>query len=227
MMEVLVCHYNTPEFLNAALQSLFHFSPSAHVTVFENSDRRPWEGTHPNVSVIDNTRGQIIDFSFLSSFARRVPTTNNWGSAKHCASVDRCFELLPGGFLLIDSDVIVKRDIAEMWDEQHAWVGEVEERVFRKKYHVRRVFPHLCFINVPMLKAAGVRYFDGNRCWKLTDHVPRRWYDTGASFYEDTLRLPHHKVRLSDYVDHYGCGSYHLRKSPAEWIKDHSVQFTF
>lgn len=224
MIEVLTVSYNTPNFTEAAIRSVLHHTPNCHVTVFENSDSKPWDGDRKNVTVIDNTHGQIVHFrKMLESYPRKIHNPNDWGSAKHCKSVDCCMDILPQGFILIDSDIIVKRDLTPLWDESVAWVGTKERDVLKNRYPIFRVLPMLCYINVPMCREHGVRYFDGSRCWKLTDRIPERWYDTGASFYYDTAGLPHKEININDYMVHYGNGSWKQKEAPTEWIKRNFV----
>ena len=93
--EVLIIHYNTPELTEATVRSIRKQCGSDwHVTIFDNSDRMPFWKPMENVSVIDNTKGQIIDFGeWLKLFpARGESEDSNWGSAKHCKSVDICFD---------------------------------------------------------------------------------------------------------------------------------------
>ena len=72
---VAIIHYNTPELTEAAILSLRkHGGEDYHVTVFDNSAEatdqktgekypaRPFTAKMEGVTVIDNTRGQIIDF---------------------------------------------------------------------------------------------------------------------------------------------------------------------
>ena len=208
MIEVLTINYNTPELTELAVRSVQKFTPDCSVTVFDNSDRRPMKPM-PGVRLIDNTKGSLIDFqALLDSYTDKIFQTNRWGSAKHAKTVDFCMDIFPNGFVLMDSDVIMKRDITALMDKSCVWVGEVQNMIHRQQYAVLRVLPILCSINVPMIRKHGIRYFDGLRCWKLTTAIPQRWYDTGASFYEDTVFLPHREIRLRDYCEHLHNGSW-------------------
>ena len=40
---VAIVHFNTPELTRATILSLWKHTPDCHVTVFDNSDRRPFE----------------------------------------------------------------------------------------------------------------------------------------------------------------------------------------
>ena len=220
---VAIVHFNTPELTRAAIQSLWKHTPDCSVVVFDNSDRRPF-GEMENVRVIDNTKGQVIDFDeFLSRFPDKSDTENNWGSAKHCYTIQKLWEYLPGGFVLADSDVLFKKDISPLFDKSVAYGGTVyvDERRANKK--VPRLYPFLCWINVPMCKRAGVSYFDPVRNWHLTaSQNPYDWYDTGASFLEDCrkLKLPGDEYNISNYIIHLGRAS-HCGTPWEKWLEEH------
>ena len=61
--EIAIVHYNTPELTVAAILSVRkHSLTDYHFTVFDNSDRRPFTKQMDGVTIIDNTKGQVIDF---------------------------------------------------------------------------------------------------------------------------------------------------------------------
>ena len=140
-------------------------------------------------------------------------------------TVDYCWDLFPDGFVLMDSDILIKRDITPFFDMGVAWAGQVFANPRNVLQVVPRLLPFLCWINVPMCRKAGIRYFDPRRNWRLTSDDPFEWYDTGASFYEDCSdqNLPHKDLNLDDYIIHYGGGSYRTKKevSPAQWLELH------
>lgn len=223
-MDVCIINYNTPELVSAAIASLRKNTRDASVTVFDNSDKLPFR-RDCGVSVIDNTSGQIIDFvEFLERFPHKLHTTiNDWGSAKHTYTVQKLWEYFPDGFVLMDSDVLVKKDISDIVDTGVAYAGQ--EHVNRKNIHslVPRVLPMLCWINVPMCVASGIKYFDPKRNWKLTGtRNPKKWYDTGASFLEDCRRaaVPAKNIDISEYILHYGAGSYKRSVGYEEWLEE-------
>ena len=63
----------------------------------------------------------MIDFeSTLAAFPEQdagACSVNGWGSDCHMMTVDKLFDLLPDGFLLVESDVLIKADIRQMWRE--------------------------------------------------------------------------------------------------------------
>ena len=221
-MNVAIVHFNTPELTAAAIRSLWKHSPSCKVTVFDNSDRMPFKPMD-GVFVLDNTKGQLIDFDkLLSDFPdKQELTMNNWGSAKHCKTIDYLWDVFPSGFLLLDPDVLVKRDIRELEDKSKAFTGEVFQDLRFREFLVPRVLPYLCWFNVPMCRKAGIRYFDSERNWKLHPGDYTTWYDTGGSFYEDCAdkRLRWHSIKVEDYIEHYGGASYHPQAHWKEWLE--------
>lgn len=220
---VAIVHFNTPELTRATILSLWKHTPDCHVAVFDNSDRRPFEPME-GVTLIDNTKGQIIDFDeFLSRFPNKGATDNNWGSAKHCYTIQKLWEYFPKGFVLADSDILFKKDITPMFDTSIAYGGTVYVNDRRKLKKVPRLYPFLCWINVPMCKKAGVSYFDPDRNWmlKATDN-PYDLYDTGASFIEDCrkARLPGSEYIITDYMIHLGRAS-HCGTPWEDWLEEH------
>lgn len=210
-MNIVIVHYNTPELTEALVKSIRKFMGDApKIHIFDNSEKHPFVARFDNVWVIDNTKGQIVDFDkMLDAHPDKVGTINNWGSAKHCRSIDACFDLIPDGFILIDSDMLLLRDISAYWDSDFAYVGE--ERVTKKwPVKIPRLWPFLCYINVPMCKEYGVRYFNSDYMWRLSSKSPNQWYDTGAWFLEDCKRknLIGKNLSRKDYAIHFGGGSY-------------------
>ena len=222
-MEIVTIHYNTPELVEAMIHSVRKYS-DIKIHVFDNSDKEPFVNTFHNVDVIDNTCSQVIDFDkWLERYPDKQPRISNYGSPKHCKSVNICMKLFPKGFILIDSDVIVKRDITDLWDERYVWVGE-SHLDSPKKHPVMRLLPFLCYINVPMCKQHHVKYFNHRFMWHLTAADPNKWYDTGAWFYKDTTEknLPFKTIKLSDYIVHFNHGSHSsLNKERFMWLEKH------
>lgn len=146
-----------------------------------------------------------------------------FGSAKHCYSIEKCIEIINENFIFLDSDVLIKKDISNLYDEKVAYVGEI---IKQPSVTIKRVLPFLCFINVDMLKKHGKHYFYDNYMHGLYNNKINRhadWYDTGAGFYTNTLNLPHYEINCNDYVVHYGHGSWDKKghehvMSKEEWL---------
>ena len=94
----VIINYNTQEFVDKLIMSINKFVDDAHIYVFDNSDHCKFINNFSNVNVIDNTNNQIIDFDlFLSKYPDRIYSSgkyNNFASAKHCYTVEKCIELL-------------------------------------------------------------------------------------------------------------------------------------
>ena len=220
-MEKNVCivNFNTTELTQCAIRSLWKHTPDCKITVFDNSDTSPF-GHMDGVTIFDNTKGQLIDFhEFLSHYPNRRPSKNGWASAKHAKTIDYLFDLFPGGFVLMDSDILIKRDISDLFDEEHLFVGKMKEGGGDRNNRNPRLLPFLCWLNVTMCVENHIRFFDGERNWKLDCGGPDTWYDTGGSFLQDCLDsgLPVRYIDIDDYMIHFYGGSY-KHKSWRAWL---------
>lgn len=221
MKDVVIIHYNTPVLTEAGVRSL-QKRTDCHIHIFDNSDKFPFKADISGVDVVDNTNGQFIDFdSFLALYPRKIANRSNWGSAKHCKSIDVCFDLFPGGFVLMDSDVLIKKDISDLWDERYAWCGSVHINTRRFGVDIKRIIPYLCYLNVPMLREYDIRYFNPRKMWFLTDKVPDMYYDTGAWLLEEcnSKRIEGKKVEIDEYAIHMRHGSWR-DKDENEWLNN-------
>ena len=206
---ILIIHYNTPKLTECLVKSINKFVDGAIIYILDNSNRRPFKAKFDNVTILDNTNGQIIDFDkWLKKYPNRDKSPgriNKWGSAKHAYSVERCMEILNQPFILLDSDILLKKDISSLFMDDMAYCGEV---VNQPKSIIKRVIPYVCWINTPMIKENGSSYFDGTRMHGLWHSKNGDYYDTGASFYLSTVNLNHKEINWEDYAVHYGHGSW-------------------
>ena len=222
---VCIVHYNTPKLTECAIRSLRkHTQGELEVIVFDNSDKRPFRPME-GVEVLDNTKGQLIDFDrWLARFTDKEPSPgNNYGSAKHCYTVQWLIDHRKRPFILMDSDVLIMQDITPFWDRAYGWIGEVGENVKRRfGYDIKKLHPFLCFINVPMVRNAGILYCNPSYMWNLTRVAPNHRYDTGAWFLQEARRvgLPSKELRLKDYLLHLRHGSWR-DKEPMKWLEEH------
>ena len=224
-MQILTIHYNTPLLVECLVRSVRKYTDCT-VYVFDNSDQEPFKKEMENVRVIDNTKGQVVNFdTFLQQFPERKPGLfSSFGSAIHTKSVDACFDLLPEGFILMDSDVLIKKDFTWMWNEECAWVGELKNDG-PKGVYLTQLLPFLCYINVPMCREYGIRYFNGEWMWNLTPQLPNTLFDTGAWFIHEAvlLGLPYKETKVFDYIEHFGHGSHEfLNIDYYDWLVEHS-----
>jgi len=222
---VLTINFNTPELLDACLRSVRKcMGEKQRVVVVENSTERPYRNTFPNVEVIDNTKGKMVNFEkrlayYPDKWLNR--TANNWASARHTMTIDAMMDVLTDGFIVIDSDVLLKRDLKPIADRYKACVSEIQTQKERKG-SVKRFCPYCQWVNVPMLKEHGIRYFNGNYMWLLTRTFPNCWYDTGAWLYKavNDKCLPYTRIDFNDYIVHYDHGSHPVYGvNASEWLE--------
>ena len=208
---IVIIHYNTPHLTECLVRSINMFMNDAIIYIFDNSDREPFTATFDNVTIINNTKGQIIDFNkWLDSIKTKVYSPNNWASAKHCYTIEKCMEILKDNFILLDSDVLLKKDLSDLYDNNYVYVGDIE-----KWKGNERVIPYCCFINTKMCEDNNIHYFNQDYIVGLT---PNKRYDTGANFYLECKKLPSKKIIYTNYVVHMDNGSqlYATNKSSQE-----------
>ena len=218
-INVFIVNFNTQDLTDACIRSLNKNTPNTKIYIFDNSDKQPFINTFSNVTVIDNTKGQIIDFNeWLKKYKDKTPMSNNYGSAKHCYTIEKFMEMFDDNFIMIDSDALVKKDISELYDDKYMYVGE---EIGKVAFWKPRVVPYILFINNRMCKEKGVHFFDENRCTQVKRKV---YYDTGASFLEDASKYEHKTIKCSDYIEHFGAGSWQKinrkgSKKPEVWLE--------
>ena len=146
---------------------------------------------------------------------------NNWASARHTLTVDAMTDVLGDGFILLDSDTLVLRDLSPLADPGMACVAEIQTQTPRKGL-VQRLCPYCQWVNVPMLREHGIRYFNGRYMWLLTREFPNCWYDTGAWLLRAIRErsLPYGVISCSDYVLHFDHGSHpNTAGTHEEWLE--------
>ena len=233
---VAIIHYNTPELTMAAIGSLLKNGGGPfYVVVFDNSDTRPFEGA-TNVQVFDNTKGQIIDFEKeLEKYPERDRSIGcakgcEFGSVKHMMTVQKLWELLPQGFVLMESDILIKKNIDEFFDEGYSVYGYCQKAQPHNPFNIGRMLPMLCWMNVPMLTREGAKYFDPTRTYGLLPggrQNRNNWYDTGSVLLEDILtkrpRLKGYHRDIREFVEHYGSGSWKANDLSQQmaWLEHH------
>ena len=233
---VAIIHYNTPELTRACIGSLIYnggVEDRLRIVVFDNSDSKPFDNTS-GVTVIDNTQGQVVDFDAeLAKFPecdRSIGCAKGceFGSVKHMMTVQKLWELIPTGFVLMESDILITKPIAGFWRPEYSFVGYAQKAQPGNPFNIGRVLPMLCYMNVPLLTKHGARYYDPERTYGLLPggrQNRNNWYDTGAVMLEDILtKRPHLKGLHEDirpYVVHYGSASWQKNDETAhrQWIE--------
>ena len=225
---VCIVNYNTTELTRAAIRSIRkHGGENYRIVVFDNSDKTPF-GAMDGVEVVDNTKGMIVNFDMeLARFPKKnigigCAVGCNFGSVKHMMSVDWLLYNIEEPFVLCDSDILVRQSIEEFFDETQAAIGKLH---INNPMNVPRLEPMLCWLNAPMLRDAGIHYFDATRSWGLLPNRDdkRNWYDTGASLLEDikAKALPWREVDTEEkHIFHLGSGSWKNAGTTAgEWLE--------
>lgn len=226
---ICIVHFNTPELTEAAVQSVRKTGTDWPIVIFDNSDKRPFKRRMRGLKVYDNTQQQIVNFDEeLAKYPNKcwdMAKLSNWGSIKHMMSVQKLWELVPDGFILLESDALVKKNIEFLWDEQFAAAGNIE-RMEKRTIHRQpdRLMPYLCYLNVPLLKANGAKYYDPKRSWGLQPGGKanwNNWYDTGASVLADIRKTKPQLVcrvwhDLYNYYEHYQGGSWRTNDIEAQ-----------
>lgn len=238
MLNILIVNYNTQELTECAIKSTNKYTPNCHIYVFDNSNKTPFVNKFDNVTVLDNTKKQIVDLDeFLSHYPDRTKSSGYLGgtlpSARHCYSIEKAMDLIGANFILMDSDVIVKRDLNELVDNSCIFVGDISSYPFGT---VKRLVPYVCFINYDMCKENGVHYFDENYMHglynkKVAQDADR--YDTGAAFYLHASKYKYKEVDHTQYVEHYKAGSWDSKasrnvskyKSPEDFIQKYKTHW--
>lgn len=235
---IAIINYNTPELVEAAILSVRkHGGESWPVYVMDNSDCRPFTKKMAGVTRIDNTNGQVVDFDAeLAKFPDKDYKMGcihggNFGSARHIMSVQALWDLIPDGFMLLDSDILIKDDVEFMFREDLCTVGHIQSWLQAgNRGQVDRLVPMVLWINVPLCKAGGARFFDPARAWALHgggSNNRMNWYDTGASFLEDikTKKPACHgmAIDIRPLMEHYQGASWIKpgRDGQLEWLNQH------
>lgn len=221
-INICIVHYNTPIMTDCLIKSILKYTKDSNIYIFDNSDRFPFVNTYDNVTVFDNTKGQIIDFNkWLENYPNRTlssEATHTYGSAKHCYSIQKCMELINKNFILLDSDVLLKTDISSLYDNEYVYIGETEKQRF---VEIKRVLPFVCFINVEACKKYNIRYFDDKYMHGLYTSKNGDMYDTGGAFFIHASKYPHKDIKVNDYITHYKGGSWETGKhnlTGEEWL---------
>lgn len=231
--QIAIIHFNTPELTEACVKSIRKHGCFWPITILDNSTERPFTAAMKGVTVLDNTKGKIVDFDAeLAKFPelnRGFGKASHYASTKHEISVQKLWELLPDGFILVESDVLIKKDISEMWREEFAAAGGIQEpRGYR--YMHARLLPMVCYMNVPKLTKYGAKYFDPKRTFGLFADADdtNNWYDTGAPLLEDIRKTKPELVTLvykhiTHFYEHYRHGSWAANslQEQQNWLKQH------
>lgn len=220
-INICIIHYNTPELTDALIKSINKNVKRAFIYLFDNSTTKPFINRYDNMLYLDNTKGQYIDFDkWLDKYPNRKLSKDhigNSGSARHSISVQKCMEIIDDNFILMDSDILLKRDVSGFVNSKYIYVGQSEKQG-NGKY---RVLPFCLYINVKMCKKYNVPWFDENYMHGLYVTKEADRYDTGGAFYVHTRDIPFKEVDLNSFIVHYKGGSWEEK-----YMKIHNLTLT-
>lgn len=212
-IDIFIINFNTNDLLNACIYSItsliknFDFA----INIFDNSTSQRFQLSKNNcstkVNIIDNTTGNIINFKDVENkYAKNMKfSQNNAASLKHTYTIDYIIKnLAKEDFLLMDSDVILKKDV-DFIDPQFITIAGIGygKSIFKTKF-----FPFIQYFNTSKIKQQNISYFDPNRIMFGYNFAGE--YNTGASFYEDVVKCGEKfkEINFEDYVFHLGSGSW-------------------
>ena len=235
--KICIIHFNTPVLTHCLVRSINKYTPGATIYIFDNSDKKPFVNTFDNVIVFDNTKGELVNFNeVLKKFPLRTKSrgkTNNYGSAKHSMSIQKCVEVIDDNFVLLDSDVLLKRDITPIFNTSYVWVAGVEEWTNKTLVGAtkrKRVCPFLMFMNVVKMKELGIRFYDDEHMLGFNNGPKCEEYETGVWFYEATPKQYRRIINYNDYIRHFRAGSWledartkhkYKQMDPVRWLEIH------
>lgn len=216
-LTIFIVNYNTYELTNNAIQSIRKFSNDT-IVLFDNSDKEiEFKNSNiNNIKIINNTKQNIINFN--EDFERldkkfKIPNHikqlhkngSNFGSYKHCKTIQWAFENIKTDNLIIfDSDIILKHDFKNIINQNYITAGQIEIR----NNKALRIYPFIQYINLKIVKQHKINFFDETRMQDISQYY--NGYDTGGSFYEDICKnnLPIMNINFEDYIEHLGGGSW-------------------
>ncbi len=209
-VNLVIVHFNTPELTTALYMSICKFTPNSDVYIFDNSTTRPFPyEKFPLIHYIDNTKGQIIDFDkWLKNYPNHINSygfkINKCGSAKHCWTVEKFMDIFKNEFILLDSDILLKKDISGLINPTKYCVADI---IHHQRLGTDRISPFICYINTPLCKKNGIHYFNENYMHGLNVSDKGERYDTGGYFLI-AAKSNMSKIINNNYIVHFGAGSW-------------------
>lgn len=211
---LLIINCDSDLLLHPCLRSLYKHTnqDDFSLIVFDNSNSTKFNIDlyinfgFKNIFYINNTKWYYNtedDRGFRAVVDVSDKQSSKSSSVMHCKSVDFMLKILKikgvENLLLADSDVLFKRNPFAIVNTDYACIGEY--------YDVKnRIEPYLMYFN---LNKIDIDYYDETRMLGLTSD-DYRIYDTGGAFTEDLFknRLPYKNIKLNNYIEHFGGGSY-------------------
>ena len=238
MKNIVIIHYNTPELTLATIKSVRKHTPGCHFYIFDNSTKSPFiPDNTDDITIFDNTRvrpksvSDIIDFPGMFVRHNNTPRYKKSdkphrfsSSAQHILSVDYFFDYLDE-FVLLDSDVLIKKDISGFFNSNYTTIAGKQE----KPHYKPRFMPFIMYINVKKCKKYNIRFKHPYKLFLFERFDDDLFYDTGASFYEDiiTSKLNYKLINTFEFVEHYGHASWKKNDADAhrKWLELNSQYY--
>lgn len=206
-------NYNTSKLINLLIRSIRKYVKSFDydIWIFDNSDRErltldeEWDDVH----VIDNTRGQLIDFEkAISEYCNRAYSDifANFISLKHALSIQYGYQCegISDNFILCDSDIVLTSDIDFISFGEDVCVGTV----IRDGKGIPRIAPFLCYINKGKCISEGISYFSQYRMHGCKNREGKTFHghDTGSNLYFELQEhgLPLKEIDIFRHCIHFG-----------------------
>lgn len=164
---------------------------------------------HQPKSEFENT--VIIEVDNRES--RLAKPMEDQNSHRHCASLDYALKHLVKTkyAVLCDNDILFKPDVKSIFDATPDYdaMGHVCEDI---RGHIR-LEPYFCVLNIEKMKADGISYYDGRRCWPKLD--------TGGSFLADVQEKKWriHETRTDKYIVHLS-GAELYNRNTVKWFNE-------
>lgn len=190
-MNYLIVNYNTSLLVNALISNVFFIDKEAKIFVLDNSDKEKFN-TKYDVHVLDNTKGKLLNLEMKWREITDKPYEAN-GSWRHAMSVEWFYEETNEPFILLDSDVIIKKPFFNLITHDILFAGDVS---------CNRVMPMFLYINTPLCKEKNKKFFDG------VSICPFKNVDTGHYFYNECKKDKYLSFNMFEYIYHLGGASY-------------------
>lgn len=229
-VDIYITNFNTTELVNLLIRSIIKNVRSLRyrIKVVDNSTLKKFsldesidlEGH--SVHILDNTERKLFDTDMFVKKYSRVDSKNNYASFRHAIAIQWIIDTAEkDNIILLDSDVVIKRDI-NFVEDKYITIADTGSNGLKTRF-----LPFIQYFNIKKIRSLKLKYLDIDRMHGGRNIMNSRKYDTGASFYEDVInkKLPYNTINHNVYVDHLKGGSW-LGKNKEEFIEKESVYGT-
>lgn len=220
-----IVHYNTPELLTCCISSILKQYENTQIMIFENSNKYKFENIFGNnVKIIDNSNNQLINFDIeienliknnnldkkLTLDAEKQ--VSNFGTFKHSLSVQYLLDTINEDFILLDSDVLLKKRLDI----------DASSSIIISDYNENRIIPFIIKFNIKVVKQHKILFCDNKHILPVK---PLPEYDTGGYFLSQIKdkNLNITKINYEDYIVHYGNGSWKENGNKKSSLKRYKI----